>query len=153
MNYRVLVIAIVIGMTGCFASAQKEDYGRMEAVNQVEMSKKEIFDRIMIWVASSYNAPKSVIQYRDRGQGIIAINGAFELAPMSFGYSYMMHYKITINVKDGRYRMRMNPTHYNNHEGKTFSTIHPSLAEKYGEEFNRLNSKLLTYLKQGGSDW
>ena len=125
----------------------------MSAVHQVKMSKGEIYDKAMIYVATVYNSPKKVIQYKDKGQGMIVFNGAEQWHQPMNPYSIFLHYKTTIRIKDNKYKIEMSPLHwhqtYGGHTGSNFSK---SMAEAYSAEFKKIDKGLYDQISGAAGD-
>jgi len=127
-----ITILSLCSFISCVTMAESQDFKDMSAVHQVKMSKGEIYDKAMIYVATVYNSPKKVIQYKDKGQGMIVFNGAKNWQQPMNPYSVFLHYKTTIRIKDNKYKIEMSPLHWHQpHGGHTGSNFSKSMAEAY----------------------
>jgi hypothetical protein len=67
------------------------------------MSKNEIYNKTLLWMAQTFNSSKSVIELQDSSQGLIVGNGIVLI-------SYMLAerpiaFVIKIEIKDNKYRL------------------------------------------------
>lgn len=148
MKKSLAIIILFTLLTGCITYAVQEDYGKLEAVQEVKLKKNLIYDKIMVYIATQYTSPKKVMEYNDKDQGIITFNGAaLWNQPGNFMYNYYLNYKITIHIKDTKYRIEMTPLHfvYNTAPPQTGTPV-KEMAAAYTAEFNKLDKEIYQYV-------
>lgn len=132
--------------------ATPEDFGKLDAVQNVKMNKDAIYDKIMIYIATKFKSPKKIMEYSDKGQGIITFNAIF-LWNMPGNVTYNCNYKMTINIKDNKYKIAMIPINLT----YGIQTINPNYvwkepAPEYGKEFAKINQDLLIFITNKDSN-
>ena len=148
----ILLVSFFASCAG-LQNAEKSDFGKLESVQNVNLKKDDIYDKIMVYVATRYNSPKKVMEYCDKGQGIITFNGAVQWFQSGNPlYYYYLHYKITINIKDTKYKIVMTPLHWvYSAQGQTGMPIKDQ-APAYTSEFRKIDLDITAYLNNKYSD-
>lgn len=103
-----LVFACLISV---FAKAQtKENVTKIdgiitisEVVTVENTTADEIYNSVLLWVNSTYNSPKTVIQNQDKEIGLVTIK-----AKKQEGLGLGLEYRLSIQAKDGRYKYTIN---------------------------------------------
>ena len=126
--------------------ATKEDFGKLDAVHNVNMSKDKIYDKMMLYIANKYKAPGNVIQYYNKEQGITTINGSFVIDYS--GYLFTCNYKLTTNIKNNKYKIEMYPLDITSSAftNQGLFIITAKEAKKYKDEFDKLDIDILNYI-------
>lgn len=75
------------------------DYHFTEVVGVDGVSSNDLFTNAITWVSKQFSNPKSVIQLQDKDAGLLVIKGVSSHNSIS-----MTTFKLTIQVKDGRYK-------------------------------------------------
>ncbi len=148
MKKLLVALSLFIFLTGCITYAAKEDFKNLNAVNEVKLKKEAIYDKVMVFVATQYNSPKKVLEYSDKGQGIVTFNGAVTwYQPGNPLYSYTLMYKMTVNIKDNKYKITMIPLDwiFNTNQPQYGSPI-KEMVPVYTDEFNSINTNILNFV-------
>ena len=104
----VLVFACLISV---FAKAQtKENVTKIDGIITISevvvvenTTADEIYNSVLLWVNSTYNSPKTVIQNQDKELGLVTIK-----AKKDEGLGLGIEYRLSIQAKDGRYKYTLN---------------------------------------------
>jgi len=143
------IILFAMLLMSCATTARLEDFGNLDSVYEIKLKKNIIYDRIMIFIATKYVSPKTVMQYNSKDQGIITFNGVIDNwyqsgQPM---YSYCLNYKITINIKDNKYKIKAIPLSYvfNTTQGLTGFPI-LEMVPDYVKEFNKIKLDIVRFV-------
>ena len=98
-----MAFALLVGTQPAGAS----DPLSFEVIKEVDLSKEQIFDRALLWLASTGRSSKDVVEYKDKTLGTIVGNSTTEIVlqgpvvsmkiPVKFG--------LKIDTKEKRYRM------------------------------------------------
>lgn len=75
------------------------DYHFTEVVSADGISFNDLFTNAITWVSKLFSNPKSVIQLQDKDAGLLVIKGI-----SSHNSTSTTTFKLTIQVKDGRYK-------------------------------------------------
>ena len=80
-----------------------------EVVKVVGVSKSELYSRAREWFAIKFNSANSVIQMDDKDSGKIIGKGLSDIIILFMGSKTkeMLHYTISLYIKEGRYRIKM----------------------------------------------
>ena len=112
------------------------------------MSKKQIFDKSLQWIASTFNSGKSVLEYKDEKSGKII--GNITTTSTVFLNNSIYHSTMTIDIKEGRVRFTLQPTSV---------TIQDLTRRIYSSEKNMAINSLasikpsfIKYMKGGSKD-
>lgn len=144
---KVATLLIFIFLTGCVSYATQEDFKQLSAVNEVKLKKEVIYDKVMVYIATKYISPKKVIEYCDKVQGIATFGGAFEWRqPGNFMATFSLHYKITVTIKDNKYKIEMTPLYGIYSYDMSSMTPTKEMIAPYKEEFNNINSALFDFI-------
>lgn len=98
-------LLITISLIAYAQDFQFEDVVKVDST----VTKDELFNRARTWIGKTYNNEKFVIATEDRNNGELSGNGVMNYIPgrMFFGRDVVkgeINYKISIYVKDGRYK-------------------------------------------------
>ncbi len=87
----------------------KSDDQRITLIYEVEMNQKQIYDKLIEWIAVNYINSKSVIQNKDPDNGQIIGKGViYYKYDFIFGIQYPSEYTMIIDIKDNKYRIQYN---------------------------------------------
>lgn len=108
-----IVLAVLIPV---IAKAQSPNNFEFTFVDSVDLPKDDIYIRARSWVATTFKSSQHVIQMEDKDAGRIICKGNFpHPAKNVFGNTLCfeaIHFTLTIDVKDGRYRTVYNDMHH-----------------------------------------
>ena len=109
-----------------------------EVVKVEGLSSKDLFKNAVLWVNNTFNNPKTVIQTKDNELGLITLK---TIVPISNDYygnlSQWFDIKMTIQVKDGRYKYDITDIIYN----FDLSDIGEFIKEQIGTNTKKLVAK------------
>ncbi len=126
MKPSILFIVFIVGITQ--VSGQTIEYSEVVKVDSL-LVKDELFSRARSWFVDTFKDAKEVLQVSDRESGELQGNGLFKFnynVLMSF-YSAEIDYKVSVTIKDGRYKARV--YQFNNPQ----NTIGINTVNGYGE--------------------
>ena len=113
-----LILAMLLPM---FAFAQKYKYE--EVVKADSLTKNEIYDNAMKWIASHFGDFDKVVEHNDKEAGIITFvtkQNMGNCAATKYGWlTPIVTCKFTVEMKDGRYRITIpsNSVSMSSHDG------------------------------------
>ena len=129
-----LIIALLITFKGYSQQLNRTNDGYTEVV-EVELSKKEIHQKLNEWVAVNYKSANSVVQLNTEDKLIVKGNFALSLSVMKYNFSYRINNTLTLSIRDNKYKIDLAPTGIS-YEGKNLPSV---------DLFNRfITSKLLS---------
>ena len=115
-------VAVIVSLTamGCMAGLPLASEGQMK-YEYVEMfdglTKEQIFDNALRWIAQNFNSSKAVVDFQDKINGTIVAKGGLPGAFSSGLYSGTINFTLTLDAKDGKARFRYTQVHSINYEG------------------------------------
>ena len=160
MKKLMLIGVLFVLLFNSCASMQSVSIDPFEAVvNVADMEKDTIFVRVNSWMVDSFKNADSVIQFSDKDAGIVKGKYITPRVQGSGGYFYDIESTITIEVRDGRYKISMdNPSVY--YVGTIFQSVPrqsykltTELAEKIKVEWAKLAQNLENSFSASSSDW
>jgi len=101
-NAIIFIIAILIATTS-LANADG-----FEKIHKVNMSKDQIHNAVIEWIATTFNDPSSVIKVNDRVGGQIIVNGAIAVSITNIPESDLKticKFKSIFNIKKNKYKI------------------------------------------------
>jgi hypothetical protein len=114
-------------------------------VIDINMSKADIYNKTLQWIASAFVSSKHVIELKDRSQGVIVGNGITYVTWQLL--SFEMHFTIRIDIKDQKYRFSsFNYVAYYDHVAS--NGMSKELANRTQEKINLLERSLNSYLAE-----
>lgn len=105
MRKLVVLLALCVGC----ATLPVEQITQQDVIDLPGMSKKQIFDKSKLWLASSFRSYKNVAQYEDFAEGKIIGNGSASWYWMRYLDTMTLLARIEIDAKDGKARMTAAP--------------------------------------------
>lgn len=102
---RVFVVALTSLLLGCAGmEVVPVDQRSFSEVHDIQLTKKEIYDRSLEWMARTFVDSKAVIELKDPDTGKIIGKGRGEAVTNALGVSVPFGYTMMIDIKDNRYR-------------------------------------------------
>ena len=129
-----LIIALLITFKGYSQQLNRTNDGYTEVV-EVELSKKEIHQKLNEWVAVNYKSANSVVQLNTEDKLIVKGNFALSLSVTKYTFPYRINNTLTFSIRDNKYKIDLAPTGISS-EGKSLSSL--SLINRF------IKSKLLS---------
>lgn len=151
--FKNIVVCIVIILSAQFISCTlppqaTEVDKKTEDVVDVKLSKSEIFNKCLQWMATTFVSSKHVIELQDSAQGVIIGNGIVDASWQSM--SFVINFTLRIDIKDQKYRFKS--FNYIAHYGNTSNPGNPNmskeLADRTRDKINELEKSLFTYLAE-----
>jgi len=86
------------------------------------LTKKEVFDRLLLWIAKDYNNANEVIKLKDESQGIIVVKAGFNMKMPIYSKepNGLVSYTLTLSCKDGKYKYEISDFLWDDFKGDTF---------------------------------
>jgi hypothetical protein len=140
------VLAVVFAFAGCASSEEVIDpSAEISKIYDVELSKDEIYDGSLQFIAENFTSAKSVIEYQDRNSGRIIGNGS---TPISDGFmDRPATFTMVIDIKDNRYRISFRSLQYQPGTALPWGPIKSRTPyNNMVVELNSLADRLHTYL-------
>jgi len=100
LNRILLIIATILLTTSSFASADG-----FEKIHKVNMSKDQIHNAVIEWIATTFNDPSSVIKVNDKAGGQVIVQPIVHVIFKPRFCEEICEFKTIINIKDGRYKI------------------------------------------------
>jgi len=98
-----LAILLFIGCAGVNLTEVKPEERNQTYIFEIEMNKSQLFDKIIEWMARTYNSSKDVIQMQDKNNGKIIGKGVTSF--LNIYVEIPCEYTVTIDVRDNKYRI------------------------------------------------
>lgn len=107
MKAFIFLLILCIGCTPIITTFNQDD-NVSATFKDLEGTKNQLFTRSQEWLIAAFNSAESVIQYSDKEDGVII--GKYKLRTVATaGHGYDLYATITIQVKDGRARISIQP--------------------------------------------
>ncbi len=103
-----ILLLLLIPLFSLGQKLNKDSNGYTEVV-EVELSKKDIHQKINEWVAINYKSAKDVIQLNTVDKIVIKGNYSFQTA-FTDGTSYGVRNILTLSIRDNKYKIDLIPT-------------------------------------------
>lgn len=101
-------LALLISF-GCFAQKiNKQNDGYTQVVN-IESTKKEIHEKLNEWIIANYKAEEEVVQLNTEDKIELTHDFNIPLKVNTFLYDYMVQSKLTISIRDNKYKIDLTP--------------------------------------------
>jgi hypothetical protein len=128
----------------------------MQKVHDIDLTKNEIYDTSLEWMAQTLSGPREVIELKDKdngkiiGKGITSFRGKVGIGSTNV----LCRFTLTVEAKDNRYR-----TTYSNFVGlwgESYSRPEPLEQKEYLDavksKLTRIDDDLYNYLKKSKSN-
>jgi hypothetical protein len=131
-----LLIILVVGLV-CVACAtsqidQNDAPPYISVVDIPGVSQDALYRRANSWFVDAFRSAESVIQYQDKDEGIIKGKYSFDIVRRGALIKTPMLGTITVEVKEGRYRVQFSDPQFANAESEIRKN--PFLASLYSED-------------------
>lgn len=128
-------------------TALAQDDFSFEIVQDIAMTREQLFNNASLWLAESTASSKSVIDLKDKDLGVIIGNANAE-AKAGWGTTTPMQFKIRIDVKDNKYRLMFSQVAiYTGYGFKPIEQANRDILEpKARELFEQIAGSFSTYL-------
>jgi hypothetical protein len=134
---------------GCVSFEKVADpNAEISKVYDVALTKDEIYDLALQFIAENFKSAKSVLEYQDKeagriiGNGTTSINDGFMGRPASF--------TMVIDIKDGRYRVSYKSLEYQAATQVPWGPITAKVPyDDMVKQLDSLGDGLYSYLQQG----
>ena len=152
-----LLIILLLPLFSLGQELNKTNDGYTEVVD-IELSKKEIYQKVNEWVALNYNSAKDVIQLNTEDKVIVKGNFLVNFSVGNLVASYRIHNTLTFSIRDNKYKIDLIP---NRASSDTVGDIDSSLFNQFisldtmtKEDYLKYSSEIVkeSYLKLGYSE-
>jgi hypothetical protein len=157
-----IVICSACLLVFCAPLPQATDLDKQtENTVEIKLSKIEIYNKCLQWMATTFVSSKRVVELQDSSQGIIIGNGIVNVTWQAG--TFEMHFKIRIDIKDQKYRFKSfnyfvqsvsgplgNAQNQisSSEETAQSSRMAKELADRTRDKINELDKSLYDYLTQ-----
>lgn len=128
------------------------------------VGKDELYRRARLWVTTSYNSPKDVIQLDDKEVGTIIVKGIVQtVLHCGVAAAANEYYTLKIEVKDGKYRYSLSDVTFGTEaytstykamqEATMCKKGYQKMFENAAGKNNQLITSLETAMKKEGDKW
>jgi hypothetical protein len=143
------LLFLSVQFIGCALPPQATEIDKKtEDVVDVKLSKSDIYNKCLQWMAKTFVSSKHVIELQDSAQGVIIGNGIVEASWQAM--SFVINFTLRIDIKDQKYRFKS--FNYIAHYGNTSNPGNPDmskeLADRTRDKINELEKSLFTYLSE-----
>ncbi|MBI1342132.1 MAG: DUF4468 domain-containing protein [Terrimonas sp.] len=108
---KAISLCLAIQLLSFLSFAQKRESEPLEAHKIIQadsISKNELYNRAMSWIAETFKSANNVIQLQDKENGKILIKGAIKYDAPAFSpgtnYSGNFFFTLSLEFKDGKYK-------------------------------------------------
>jgi hypothetical protein len=155
MRYASIIVIMFMALPGCGRMVKVPDQERLiRQVYTVEMSRNEIYDRALEWCAKKLAGTSDDIVVRDREKGKIIGKGTGKYSEyFDFLVDREFSYNLTIEIKDGRYRVTYDnfTVYYDERQVKSSKAEFKFELNKIGKQVGKLMEDLHNYVAGGAS--
>jgi hypothetical protein len=142
------VFALALVFVGC-ASYEKvaNQDTEISKVCDIDLSKDEIYDGSLQFIAENFTSAKAVLEYQDRNAGRIIGNGSAKISDgvMDRPATFTM----IVDIKDNRYRVSFRTFQYQPGEKLPWGPIeYKTPYENMAAQMNSLADRLYAYLSK-----
>ena len=99
----ILLSANLVGCAGMDGAIVPVEQRSLQCIHEVNMSKDQIFDKSLEWMARTFVDSKAVIELKDKDNGKIIGKGITSFLRAGIA-SIPCRYTLIIDIKDGKYR-------------------------------------------------
>jgi hypothetical protein len=143
------IMLFAVQFIGCTLPPQATEIDKKtENVIDIKLSKPEIYNKCLQWMATTFVSSKHVIELQDSAQGIIIGNGIVVTSWQSMTFD--INFTLRIDIKDQKYRFKSFNyiAHYGNTSNPGNSNMSKELADRTRDKINELEKSLFTYLSE-----
>lgn len=144
---KLILICVIMPLVSCVHQkiVPVEDR-QVQVVHEVDLTKDQIFDKTLEWMALTFNDSKAVIELKDRENGKIIGKGISRFGIMGSTHSYV----VIVDIKEKKYRA----TFKDFIVSQSGSEINgPPFLEQVLEKMKYLESSLALHIKKAKEDW
>ena len=155
MRYAYLVIAAALLLPGCGRLVKVSDQEQMiRQVYTLELPRNDIYDRALEWCATKLSNVNDDIVMKDREKGKIIGKGTGKYSEyFDFLVDRQFSYTITIEIKDGRYRVTCDNfiVYYDERQIKSSKAEFKFEIGKIKKQIDKLMVDLRDYVSKGAT--
>ena len=115
---RNLIIALLITFKGYSQQVNKTNDGYTEVV-EVELSKKEIHQKLYEWIAVNYKSANAVVQLNTEDKLIVKGNFTLNMTAQKNTFLYRINNTLSFSIRDNKYKIDIAPTGISYNGGAT----------------------------------
>lgn len=151
-----IVLITTLLFAGCGRLVRVPEQEQMlRQVYAVQLSKDEIFDRALEWCARTFSHIDDSIMVKDREKGKIIGKGTGKYSEyFDFLVDRQFSYTITIEVKNGRYRVTFDNfiVYYNERDLRSSKAVYKFELGKIKKQLNKHLEDIHAYIARGSAE-
>lgn len=105
---KLLILLLFIPLVSFGQNLNKAGNGYTEVV-EIELTKKEIHQKLNEWVAVNYKSAQDVIQLNTEDKIVLKGNFTINLRIHSFSFDYRINAQTTFSIRDNKYKIDLTP--------------------------------------------
>ena len=149
-----LILILFIGCAGIMQSIPPEELV-LQKVYEINLSKKEIYQKSLEWLAKTFISSKEVIELKDEYTGKIIGKGVTEFTNVIA--KIPCRYTVTIEAKENRYRVTFDTFvglsgEYHNNPKPISNEMERKYLTEVKSNLDLLANDLFTFLKSDSND-
>jgi hypothetical protein len=156
MRYTTLILAVVLLLPGCGRLVKVSDQDQMiRQIFTVELHRNDIYDRSLEWCARKLASVNDDIVVKDREKGRIIGKGTGKYSEyFDFLVDRQFSYTITIDIKEGRYRVTFDNfvVYYDERQIKASKAEFKFEIGKIRKQIDKLMEELRDYVSKGTTE-
>jgi hypothetical protein len=156
MKYTNIIIAAALLLPGCGRLVKVSDQEQMiRQIYTVELSRNDIYDRSLEWCARKLASVNDDIVVRDREKGKIIGKATGKYSEyFDFLVDRQFSYTITIDIKEGRYRVTFDNfvVYYDERQIKASKAEFKFEIGKIRKQVDKLMEELRDYVSKGSTE-
>ena len=148
----ILFSIIVISFIGCASLGEvPEEERTFQKIYDLEMSKNEIYDKSLYWMAETFVDSKAVIEVRDKENGKIIGKGIMKY--FILGVKKLVRYTMIIDIKEDKLRLTFKDyvAFYGEYNQHTTSDV-TLIIKRIQEHLEIISEDLYTYLQEAKTE-
>ena len=106
---KLILLLLFIPLVSFGQKLNKDSNGYTEVI-EVELSKKDIHQKINEWVGLNYKSAQDVIQLNTEDKVIVKGNFKIPLKIQTYLFEYRVNTTLTFSLKENKYKVDLNPT-------------------------------------------
>ena len=130
-----IVVLLVLCVSICYSQidVQKQEFPNYQGIVSVEnKSANDIYSKSKVWIVTNFKSANDVIQLDDKDNGKLIVKGNTTVlfTFMKTKYPSRVHFTLTIDIKDNRFRYTYLVTEVMDESGKYPVSIMNSMHNK-----------------------
>lgn len=151
-----LVMLTIIALSGCGRLTRVPESDRMvRQVFTVQLSQDELFERALEWCAKKFVSINDAVVVKNKEKGKIIARGTGKYSEyFDFLVDREFSYNVTIEIKDGRYRVTFDNfiVYYDERQLKSSPATYQFEITKMRKTLDKLMEDLRDYIARGSTE-